>query len=91
MISAILIVFGLLHFTDAIFKKHSIYERIELLGAMSKSKFIYNLTFCRFCLQFHLCWIITIIYGAFSAFSFDLLVVPFVVLGLTHKFKENDL
>lgn len=91
MITAIFIVFGLLHFFDAIFKKHSVYDWIEFHGAKSKSRFIYKLTFCRFCLQFHFAWILTIVYGAFSSFSFDLVVVPFVVLGLTHKFQKNDL
>lgn len=91
MIQTILIVFGLLHFVDAMFRKFSVYEKIEYLGSRSKFRIIYDLICCRFCIQFHLCWMLTITLGAFSGFSFDLLVVPFVVLGLTHKLGNNDL
>ena len=83
MIQSIFVVLGLLHFTDNLFDKWGVWERVAKFGAKSKHIFIYKLCFCHFCLLFHIGWIITIIYGAFLSFSFDLMVVPFVVSGLT--------
>jgi hypothetical protein len=89
MIQTILVVYGLLYFIDSLFDKWNTWERIAEFGSTAKHKFIYDLCFCRFCLMFHLAWMITILYGAFSSFSFDLVAVPFVVSGLTRLIEKR--
>lgn len=89
MIQTILIVLGLLHFIDALFEKWNIWENVLQFGCNSKHKFIYDLCFCRFCLLFHLGWIITFLYGCFYSFSFDLMIVPCVVTGITYLIQKK--
>lgn len=65
MITSILIVIGLNFFIDAMFEKFGVWEIIESKGSR-KSKFIYKLTSCRFCLHFHINWILILLLGFFS-------------------------
>lgn len=89
MTQTILAVLGLLYFTDALFDKWNVWERIAEFGSRSKHKLVFDLCFCRFCLMFHIGWMITIVYGAIYAFSVDLLIVPFVVIGLTRLIEKR--
>ena len=88
MIQTIFVVLGLLHFLDGLFEKWNWWNLLGEKCIHAKHKLIFDLCFCRFCLLFHLSWIITILYGAFSSFSFDLVIVPFIVSGLT-RLKEK--
>lgn len=83
MIQTIFVVLGLTYLVDALFDKWNVWGWIVENGVNTKSKFIFELSICRFCLMFHLSWMITILYGAFSSFSCDLIIVPFIVGGLT--------
>ena len=65
MITSILIVIGLNFFIDAMFEKFGTWELIEEKGS-KKSEFIYKLTSCRFCLHFHINWILILLLGFFS-------------------------
>jgi hypothetical protein len=89
MIQSIFVVLGLVYFLDALFDKWGVYEMIAQYGSKAKRKFIYDLCFCRFCQLFHIGSFITIVYGVFSAFSFDLVIVPFVVSGLTRLIEKK--
>lgn len=91
MIQTTLIVFGMVHFIDALFKKWFVWDWIEQQGSKANSKFIFDLSFCRFCLLFHLGWIVTLIVACFGHATWSWLIVPFIVSGLTHKFDKNDL
>jgi len=88
MITTIIIILGLLYFIDAIFDKFFIWEKIENEGMKAGLKIIYDLSQCRFCLMFHIAWIMTVFYGAIAGFKTELIIVPFVVLGLT-RLKEK--
>lgn len=88
MIQTIFVVFGLLYFVEALFSKWNWWEMLEEKSIHVKHRVIYDLLNCRFCLMFHLSWMITIVYGQMTSFSWDLVIVPFVVGGLT-RLKEK--
>lgn len=82
LMKKIIIVFGVVLFLTALFDKFGTWQLIEKKGSECKSKFFYTLSQCRFCITFHLGWIITLFVGAFSCFTWELLPIPFVVSGL---------
>lgn len=84
MVQEIFVVLGIVGFTDAIFEKWSIWSWLSKTASMSKYKFFFYLLICRFCMMFHISWMITVIYGLFDGFSWRLVVVPMVVSGLIH-------
>jgi len=86
-----MVVLGLMFFIDALFVKWDVWEMISKLGSSTKSLFVYKMTQCRFCLMFHFSIIITIVYGIFSSFSFDLTIIPFVVGGFIYNQRKNGL
>ena len=65
MITSILIVIGLNFFIDAIFEKFEIWDLIEEKGS-KRSEFVFKLTSCRFCLHFHINWILIVLFGFLS-------------------------
>jgi len=90
MIQSVLIVACLVYFVDAMFFKFNVWENIKVFGANNaKSMFIFKLSFCRFCLMFHIGWIITVLYGLFFGFEWSLLLVPFIVAGLTRIIERK--
>mgnify|MGYP000554295943 FL=1 len=94
MIEKIFVIYGLVLFLDKFFEKKGIWEWIQLKGSKSSSGTVFKLTSCRFCLLFHVSWIITFIcssFGLFGLFSWDVLIVPFVVSGLTYLNYKNGL
>lgn len=72
----------MIHFVDAILQKFNLWKDIEFWGSNTDSELIFQLTSCRFCVMFHLGWILTVAVGLFLGFSWSMLVVPFVVSGL---------
>lgn len=65
MIQPIIILLGIVYFIDAIFNKYHVWKLIEKKGS-KQSKFVYKLTSCRFCMNFHLNWIVILMLGFFS-------------------------
>lgn len=84
ILQQIFIVFGLVLFIDAMFEKWSIWNDIAKIGSRSTKEWIFKLTTCRFCLLFHIGWIVTVIVGLFGTISWPLVIVPFVVGGFIH-------
>lgn len=84
ILQTIFIVFGLVMFINAIFEKWSVWDDISRIGSNTTSEFLFKLTTCRFCLLFHIGWIVTIVVGLFGTFSWPLLAVPFIVGGFIH-------
>lgn len=84
----IIIILGLLYFIDAMFDKFFIWRKMEEVSRFAPNRFVYKLMNCRFCLMFHMTWIITVIYGTATSFEMKLLLVPFVVIGLS-RLKEK--
>jgi len=92
MLEAIFIILGLTKCTDILFQKWGVWERIMIEGSKSNSKFLYNLVTCNFCLNFHICWMITIAFGVLNQTNIiELIVIPFVVMGLFKLIEKNDL
>lgn len=91
MIQKILVIFGLVLFVNQLFIKKGIWTKIQERGSISRFEWIYKLTSCKFCLIFHLCWMVTFFYGVFNGFEWCLLIVPFVVSGLTRLMTKDDL
>ncbi len=85
MIECILVITGLIIFTKAIFDKKGTWNIIMKHGSKSKLKFIYKLTHCKFCMMFHTGVLLTIFYGLFFGFYHWMIIVPFVVSGLTYN------
>jgi len=85
----IIIILGLLYFIDALLDKFLIWNWIERKGSKVKFKFMYLLSQCRFCIMFHIGWILTLIYGAITVFKIELIVVPFVISGLTRIIEKR--
>ena len=83
MAQIIFVIYGLILFINALFEKWGWWEKLALIGSVAKIKTFYELTQCRFCLLFHISWIITLIYGILFGLKWELLLVPFVVSGLT--------
>ncbi|QHB40979.1 hypothetical protein HWC99_gp48 [Flavobacterium phage vB_FspS_tant8-1] len=79
----IFVILGLVHFVNALFEKWGIWDKLLLVGSISKNRFFYDLTQCRFCLLFHLSIIFTLIHSICFGFNIHDLLIPFVVLGLT--------
>lgn len=82
MAQIIFVIYGFILFINALFEKWGFWDKLALIGSVSKLKWFYQLTQCRFCLLFHLSWIITLIYGFMFGLKWELLLVPFVVSGL---------
>jgi hypothetical protein len=92
MLQSILIVAFLVYFIDAIFVKHHVWEKIKVWGSYAKIQFLFELSFCRFCLMFHIGVIITVFYGFVFGFDWTLIIVPFAVAGLTRLIeRRNDI
>jgi len=91
MIESIFVVMGLTMFVNQIFEKYGIFEWIQKVGSGSSSETIFQLTSCRFCLLFHLSWMITLVYCLFNDVGWSILIVPFVVSGLIQIFFKNGL
>jgi hypothetical protein len=91
MIEKIFVIFGLVLFLNRLFEKLFVWEWIQKIGSESSSENIFKLTSCRFCLLFHCSVIITLIYSCFGSFGWDVLIVPFVVSGLTQLYFKNGL
>lgn len=89
MTTTIIIVVGIVHFIDAIFEKTETWDQIGEYGADQGSKLIYELLNCRFCLLFHIAWIITLFYGVICSFSWGLLIVPFICSGISHLINKR--
>lgn len=85
----IIIILGIIYFIDALLEKFNIYGWFMLKAMKSPIKLIYDLSCCKFCIMFHLTWIITFIYGAITGFSLSLVVVPFVVSGLIRIIEKR--
>lgn len=88
LVTAVVLVLGLLGFADALFKKFFIYEKIEeKLIAISNRfdiKLIFDLAFCQFCQRFWISVVLTLVIGLFLGFGIELAIVPFLVIGI-HK------
>lgn len=84
LLQTIFVVLGLTLFINAVLEKWNLWDMIHEIGSKTSSEWIYRLTTCRFCVLSHICWIVTIIVGAFGGFSWSLLVVPLVVSGFIH-------
>lgn len=90
-IQSIIIITGLVMFLNEMFVKFNVYGFMEKMAADAKTKFMNELLQCRFCIRFHLTWITTIAYGGFCGFFWLLVVVPFVVSGITQNTIKNGL
>ena len=90
MIEKTLVVLGLVLFMNQLFEKKEIWNWIQQRGSISRSEWIFKLTSCRFCLLFHIAWMLTLVYSVFNSFEWDMLMVPFIVSGLTQiMFKDG--
>lgn len=92
MTEKILCVFGILAFLDALFNKWNTYDSIEVflvnLSERTKIKLIFNLAFCMFCQRFWMTVIITLLFGFFSEFTFDMIFVPLICSGIFNLIKN---
>lgn len=88
MIEIILLALGLWGFLDGLFEKWNIWDWIALKGSQSKIGLIYKLSQCRFCLNFHISIIITLILGVILSFSWGMLIVPVICSGIIHLMKK---
>jgi hypothetical protein len=91
MIEKIFVILGLVLFLNQLFEKLFVWDWIQKFGSESSSETIFKLTSCRFCLLFHFTVIITLIYSCFGSISWDVLIVPFVVSGLTQLYFKDGL
>lgn len=90
ILEAVLIIFGLIQFVDVILTKFDLWDLVQRWGSNSDSELMFQLTSCRFCLWFHLGWILTVVFGIFTGFEWWLLVVPFIVSGLTSLISKPN-
>jgi len=79
----IIIVLGAVLFITALMEKFHIWFRIEKFGASQKRKFIYDLSQCRFCVTFHLCVIVSLLYIAATGIGFENMIFVPIISGLT--------
>ena len=91
MVEKIFVILGLVLFVNQLFVKWDVWAWFKLKGMKSKFEFFFKLSTCRFCLLFHVSWILTFIYSLFGSFGWDALVVPFVVSGLIQISFKNGL
>lgn len=79
----ITIILGLVLFIDNIFRKYYVWHRIAKAGAkQSKSYFLYQLAQCQFCILFHVCTCLSLLYGWVTGFDLTIFLTPFVVSGI---------
>lgn len=88
MIEPILITLGMANFVDLLFSKFQVWEKLFEWSFKGKSKFLYDLFSCRLCTIFHLSWIVTVIYGLVAGFFWALLLVPYIICGITTIIKK---
>lgn len=89
LLQTIFVVTGLVLFIDVLFEKWDVWGHLDWLASKTSTEFIYTMLTCRFCVLFHVGWILTIIYGLFAGFSGALLIVPFVVGGFIHLINKQ--
>lgn len=89
LIQTTLIVAGFLGMINGLFDKFNTWDNIGRIGSQSKSMFIYNLTQCKFCMNFWISVLITIATLTFTPFSWQILNVPFIVNGITHLIAKK--
>lgn len=90
MLEKIIILLGILYFTDALFVKWNIWSKLEMITMKSPVKFFFDLITCRLCSIFHLSSILTITMAiVFFGFTWDLIWINFVVVGL-FKIVDRD-
>ncbi len=78
---------GLVSFIEKILEKWGFYDFIQEKGALDSSLFIYKLTSCRFCLRFHLTWIVFLSLYFFYNRNVILVLVPFAVIGFINLLR----
>lgn len=89
-IEIILIVTMLVAFVDAINEKHYLYDKLHKRFSNTKSKFIYKLTSCQFCIRFHLGWILFVLFTILDIFNLTYLLIPFCVAGLIKMINYDN-
>ena len=78
---------GLVSFIEKILEKWGFYNYIQQKGSSGNSMFIYKLTSCRFCLRFHLTWIVFLIVALFYNRNVIICLVPFAVIGFINLLR----
>jgi len=97
MINQIVIVTGLLAFTDSLFNKLNAYDSIctvlERIGEKLNTRIIFRLAQCQFCQRFWISVKITSLLGLFSEVGFksELIVIPFIATGIFNLLKNETL
>lgn len=85
MIEQLITIIGIVVFIDLLFGKWEIWNKLYEWSTKSKSKFIYKLFKCRFCLMFHLSFITTLIYASVFGFSHEQIFIPLISTSLIIK------
>lgn len=88
MLNLLLFVFGMQYFTDAIFDKWFVWDYIEEKGTNANWEWLYNLSFCRFCLLFWVSVVWTLFGCLLFGYNLNVIAVPFVVKGITYIIEK---
>lgn len=80
---------GIVSFIEALFDKFYVWDLLNKKASESKSLFLYNLTSCRFCIRFHLTWLIYMLFIVFDLVLQDQVFAIFAVSGLLTLINKN--
>ena len=69
-------------FIQALMEKKQIFERLNEFGSKQKSKFMYQLLSCKFCIMTHTTIVVCFVVYITTEQEKTFLFVPFVVSGL---------
>lgn len=69
---------GFVSFTECMFDKFNVWDYLQEKGSKSNFKIIYDLVSCRFCIRFHITWLLYLIF-----FLTDIIFVNSIYLIVT--------
>jgi len=70
--------------------KYDLYYRFQMFACKRNSKFLYDLSKCRFCMNHHLAIIPTIIVGFLFEFDYYLFVLPLTLSSIQNLFDDRN-
>lgn len=89
MLKIIFITVLMVEFVNELFNKFDLHDRFKKYAMRSKSKFIYQLSNCDFCKNFHIGVIMLVLVTVLSKFNILYILTPFCVSGAL-KLIKND-
>jgi len=81
MLENVILVILLVVFFSGLMEKWNLDTALQSWASGSNSKFLYRLSQCEFCIDFHLSWISTLLVGVCLGYEWGMILVPFIASG----------